>query len=846
MITGSLSFVLDKDHNYNTNFVLYPKSQREPVFKGKLVDKFYQYTWLSEYGGPTDYTFKRIKQSTNTIGMIEGTAFKVQQKAYDPTNLLNITDDSKITYTWKRDGTVIYELSSMNDLRGSSILEITSESCTREISGVYELEATNQFGTSVSEPMVIDVINRKYHPFLYKNLIVNGCGEQGLGNWTSDGDITVKTLATSNRNQFSIPQQVYQVGYFGPYSEEFEFSSYGNETTLKDWFSRTMDFNNFNFSTNGGAAYNRWIIKNFYPCLVPTDGFAGGAQSGFFPSWDYLDTYNKNNSLYKLGNVIQQSKTYITREKIKFGIYGGKAKGLTYQDISVSDISGMVDGEYYGVDRLVAHFFAYVGIGISTYKLEYVDGSTGAAVEDNMIPISLYKYKVGSLNGRPSFIPQHPNATTLSQYAASSFDTGARDKYARKIKPGTKIALTPVCYDKTDIRLDFISENGTVISSTNIPGPTEKDIWAVKEKFFVPYTIGNLYGWTTNATDQEFTVYSQSYTTIDAIRGVGATKDAHTEWIKKYHYPLFDSRWDMFGPNSSKVTLKASDTDDGAQARKQEAIDHYGFGKNFLEQYGNTTIPLWHIEGADNSKFDRGAAAFFGIHRDVVVPKGTRTIRVNIIFNHTSEALYDTNPRLKRWRNQTIYYDVFTKDEPSVQLVEYGNPRCAVTATHLSLHPNNVVISEDYNTYSVNVFGSVWYQELMKLSAGANRFSTVVPQSYNLNNLTYTASVSQIPQVLDLNDVTATQMALNLATVLGQTNANALDTGSGIPIPPPEPPPAPVTIEASTGSIDPNIPPAEGGPTGSFDSGSLEPSGSLSNDPNTIIFDSGSNPIGGG
>ena len=845
MITGSLSFVLDKDHNYNTDFVLYPKSQRQPIFKGNIVDKFYQFTWLSEYGGPLDYTFKRIKQSTNVIGMLEGTSFRVQFKAYDPTNLMNITDDSKITYTWKRDGSVLYELSSMNNLRGSSMLTITSESCTRDISGTYELEATNQFGTAITEPLVIDVINRKYHPFLYKNLVVNGCGEQGLSSWTSDGDITVKTLSTGNRNQWSIPNQVYQVSYFGPYSEEFEFSSNGNETNLNEWFTRTKDSSNFDFNQNSGASYNRWIIKSFHPNLVSTDGFEGGAQSGFFPSWDYLDTYNKNNQLYKLGNIIQQSKTYITREKIKFSIYGGKAKGLTYQDISVSDISGMVDGEYYGVDRLVAHFFAYVGIGISSYKIEYVDGATGAVVEDNAIPISLYKYKVGSLNGKPSFIPQHPNASTLNTYAASSFNNSLRENYARKIKPGTTIQLTPVCYDKTDIRLDFLSENGTTISSTTIPGPTERDIWAVKEKFFVPYYIGNLYGWATNATNQEFQIYSQSYTTIDAVRANGATKDAHTEWIRKYHYPLFDSRWEMFGPNSGPTTLKASDTSDAAKARKEEAIKHYGFGKNFLEQYGNTTIPLWAVEGA-GTRYDKGAAAFFGIHRDVVVPKGTRTIRVNIIFNHNSEAMYDANPRLKKWRNQNIYYDVFTKDEPSVKLVEYGNPRCAVTATHLSLHPNNVTISDDYNTYNVNLSGSVWYRELEKLSGGSNAFNTVVPQSYNIDNVTYVASVSEVPPILQLNDLTATPMHIDITTLSGQTNPNALESGSGIPIPLPEPPPPAVVIEPSTGSVDPNIPPAEGGPTGSFDSSSFEPSGSLSNDPSTIIFDSGSNPIGGG
>ncbi len=792
MLTGSLSFVRDKSQNYNTEFRLYPKSQRTPFFAQSPVEKFEQYTWVSEYANPNDYTLKKIRQSGNVVGMLEGTAFRINIKALDPTNLFDVTNDSKITYIWKRDGAVLYEYSSQNNLRGTSILQITSESCTRDISGLYELEATNKFGTTISEPITIDVINRKYHPYLYKNLLINGSGEQGVSEWTTDSDVTVNTLASSNRNQWSIPQQLYEVTYNSPYPEDFYFSSYGNETTLAEWFTKTQDASQFNFATNQLGQYNKWIIKNFHPCLVPTDGAIqngirlGGPQDSFYPSWDYIDSYNQNGLLYSLGNIINKTKTYITRDKIKFSVFGGKAKSIAYQDISVSDISGMVDGEYYGIDKLVAHFFAYVGIGISGYKLEYEDPNTGTTVEENTIPVSLYNYKVGSLNNKPPFIPLLPNAAQYTN-AVGSYDDGSRDKFAKKIKKGTKIKLTPVAYDTTEIRLDFLSINNETISTETIQGPTERDIWAIKEKFFIPYYVGNLYGWCTDASDQEFYFYSQSFTSMDAIRGLDDAskpiKDVRAEWVQKYHYPLVDSEWEVARRNSAfkLITKKPSDRE-----VKEEAIERYGFNRSFLEQYGETKIPLWYVDGIVGSRYDRGAAAFFGIQKNIVVPRGTRTIRVNIIFNHTSEALYDSNPRTKNWSKQTIYYDYFTREGANDKLIEYGNPRCGVTATHLSLHPDVVQVSEDYNTYEVNLTGSVWYQELQRLN-NPNEYRSIEQKSYNLNNLAYNYSVSTIPQIQPINNILSPISIADIAVLYGQTNPYALNTGSGVTIPDTQP-----------------------------------------------------------
>ena len=791
MITGSLDFVRDKNQNYNTEFRLFPKAQRTPVFNNTPTNAFKQYTWLSEYVDPTNYTLKNIIPSSNRIGMLEGTSFQINLPAADPSNLFDPTDDSKITYVWKRDGSTLFEYSGLNNLRGTSIITITSESCTRDVSGVYELEATNRYGTTISEPITIDVINRKYSPILYKNLIINGSGEQGTSEWVADADITTKAFTLANRNQFSIPKEVYSIVYDGPYTEQFNFSIYPNETALSRWFTNLKDFSSsFDYGSKPSAGYNRWIVKEFLPCLVPTDGGTGRSQDSFFPSWDYIDTYNKNKALYQLQDVIQQSKTYITRDKLKFTKYGGKAKSLVYQNIDLTNSAEIIDGEVYGVDSVVAHFFAYIGIGISNYTLKYVDSSTDAIVEENTIPTNLFNYKVGSLNGKPALLPVYLNEKNLKGIQ-SSFDITQRDKYAKpiKIKENTTIAIEPVTYDQTDIRLDFINVNGDVISSEVVPGPTERDIWAVKEKFYVPYHIGNLYSWFTDATNQEFTVYSQSYTTINAIRAVDdssfGTQDINAAWIKKYYYPLLnlESDWDVARTRGDLYAIKNSQDAD-AVGKKQEAILNYGFDESFIERYGPTQVPLWYdYTDGNKTQYDRGAAAFFGIQKDVVVPKGTRSIRVNIIFNHTSETIYDANPKLKNWTDQNIYLDYFTRAENSDRLVEYGNPRCGVTAAHLSLHPNRVEISEDYNTYNINLTGSVWKQELDKLDPIQNPTAFNTVRNGDPATLEYKYSMSTIPELatsaLPAEPITVADISVLAAQNTippTQTESGSLDT----------------------------------------------------------------------
>lgn len=809
MITGSLQYLKDKNREYFTNFQLYPKSVIEPEILDAPIDVFRQSTWVSSivYDNNVNKYYAVLQnkpQILNTVEMTEGTAFNIKVTAIDPTMLgasNSVYDDKNLQYKWLKNDGILYEYSNINNFKGTNELIITSESCTRDRSGTYRLSVTNikTGGTTLSQPITINVLDLKTHPILYKNLLKNGCGEQDMDGWSKDSDIVTSRFAINSKQDCkSILPEVYQLGA-SEYTSEFKFVLGRINTKLSIWFPK-------NYTPSAGDNdYWRWLLR-FKPMLVPTDGQHNTADQSdyFYPSWNYIDTYNKNNNLVKLGDIIKRSQTYITRNKIKFITYGGKPLATAQQTVNISQASNMVDGKVYGIDSVYAHFFAYVGIGISNYKLEYVD-TGGNVIEDNLIPTTFYKYKLGILNDKPPFIPRHPEEDTLTvdkyQYylwatttdnssknpnynkvLAKKYSTTNRDKYAVKIKEGTKIQLTPVCYDKTNIMLEFLGDDESVIGSETIPGPTERDIWAIKEKFFLPLHIGNLYGWTTNASDQEFWFYSQSFTTMNAILGVDNNqlqkKDINAEWCKKYYYQHLRSIYDFSlpvgygrGPGTIVTIKKPADMANESEAKRNDNLNYidtvvnswYKFNKNFLynEENGITRdgvkISLGSEQGT-RDQYDHGAAAFFAVQRDIEIPTGTRFIRATIMFSHASDAMQDENPKIKDWSKQTIYYDVFSKNSVSEQRVDYGNPRCAVTAMHLSLHPNAVIAGEDYNTYQVNLSGSVWDMELKRLES-VNEFNSVVDQSYQLSNLQYRYNTSTMP-VQQLNTYTEQQSSV--------------------------------------------------------------------------------------
>lgn len=717
-----LKKVKRKDQNYNTEFRLYPQARREPEFTVQPLETFRQFTWISSFTG-SSYDFVKINQTTPTINMLEGTEFGISSFIRDPSNMLNPAYDKNITYIWRRDGSPLYEINRQNNVRGAKSFYVSGSDCRRDLSGTYQLEARNRYGSAFSEPFELNIIDKKFHPFLFNNLIVNPCGAKGLEGWVGDGDFKVDEFSFDNRTQWSIPGEVYKP-QTSPYVEQFNFSFYPNETRLSHWFEKTKDPSNFDPS-NPLSGYNRWIISNFQPNIVDTDDHGWGNWASFFPSWDYLDGVNKNDTRYQLKDIVSRSKTYFTRDKIKFTIYGGNPKCQAYQDIDVSEAASLIDGETYGVDRIVAHFFAYIGVGISKYNVKYID-ELNDKQRDNTIPLTWDLYLSGAYapqTTKPVLIPLYTGSAPTPLDCHCCGDKGLNGPFVYTLN-GEPIDINPVTDDITDIRLDFLDASEGLIDSKLLKGPDDRDIWAVKEKFFVPYYLGNLYSWMFDCKDEEFNIYNQRYTTMNAIRGVDDTgslsdKDINAAWMQEYHYPLYDKLSDEY--------LRVN-------------------------------------------KSDRGAAAMFGINENVVVPKGTRTIRVNIIFNHNSNTIFDTNPRIKDWDDQEIYYDYYTNAQTSQRLFEYGNPRCGVTGMHLSLHPNNVQISKDYNTYLVPL-GNVWYKRRAELGL-VDKFWTVTNQGTPVSSLQYVDIRPDTIITFANQSFAGPTSVYNLAQQLGATGLN--------------------------------------------------------------------------
>lgn len=877
---GQLQLLQSKIRDYlTTDFELIPKSYRDPYVIETPLQAFSQKTWLAElvFDDTTNIYYGVLQNKPHildTVSMVEGTSFDIKYTVLDPTILTNqgmdMVDDRNLEYRWLKDDGVLHEFSNINNFKGTNTLTIPSESCTFDKTGVYKLQITNRKtgGTTTTSGLTINVLNLKEHPLLYKNLLKNGCGEQDMDSWTKESDIyTQKFGSDDNRRFLSIQPEIYKVYKGSGYQWDFKFPLWNPEAKLSQYFdilrqsipnttSSLKDLNPFK-GWDPDAGYLKWILKSARPLIVDTDfpnSAEVGGSGGFFPSWQYIDSYNKNNNEIKLENIITKAKSYITRDKIKFAINGGKAISTAQQIIDVSNAGELIDSKVYGVTNVFAHFFAYAGIGITSYKIQFTD-QFGSLVEDNMIPVKSIDYKIGMFNDKP-LLPFHPRVAeytkettpTLwmnwenksnpyynSTTAATKYDTAKRDFYSRKLADPTgmttgagqqfqgaageqdyRIVITPVCADKVDFNIEFLGADQEVIASEYIPGPTEKDIWAVKEKFYMPWHIANLYGWFTNATTEKFYIYDQPYTSIDAILGVDdhsrPNKDANAEFIQKFIYPLIDNRWsfDYKGVplvNFIKKSEIPKDTEEwlirDIQSEYDAYVENLGLESNFLynpenkfpkttqiyliKGGGRKTVPQYILPKYPNEThqeykgFDQGAAAMFGIQQDIAIPLDTRYIRVKVNFTHTSDALNDENPKAKSWTKQTIYINPFTTTANSKQLVDYGNPRTGVTAMHLSLHPNRVDIMDDRVTYKVNLSGSVWQQELLRLE-NVNEYNSIVPQGYDISNLRYKYSVATLPepppptnnnQITDINSVNQ---------YYGNINLQILDSTQQLPL----------------------------------------------------------------
>ena len=265
-------------------------------------------------------------------------------------------------------------------------------------------------------------------------------------------------------------------------------------------------------------------------------------------------------------------------------------------------------------------------------------------------------------------------------------------------KPNTNIEITPLVEDTTQIKIEFLNSADTVLDSHVLDGPDAKDVWAIKEKVYFPLTLNpifqfvnsNIYG-----GGNPITVFGQTYTHTKAL----------APW---FTYITREVGFGMLelGINSLNAdgTFKANPgmgiiKDTNARF----LLNKYNFGP-----YGSTYPRLGDISIKGNTHralYDHGAAAMFGVGKNIIIPPNTKSAKVTVTFTHNS-PIYDD---LKKLDNSELYgniYDDSSKmgtqiNKKYFKLQEYGAPRCGITQMKFIVAPNSIETTGKHTTFSL-------------------------------------------------------------------------------------------------------------------------------------------------
>lgn len=652
-------------------FELMPTNPVAPLIVSQPVRNINQNTHIvSVEKGIVNYQPININQSI--IKLVKDTAFNFYLVAADPSNTSDRNNTQGLSYKWRKDGSYVYNVNNINGGVGVPGIAFDAEISTPLLTGQWICEVSNEFGVTESQPLDIEIVDLLQHPKLYTNLILNGDGDGGLDGWISDPDIQSSPFLNNSfltRNFGS-----YRLGNFITFDSgsdttsktpfQFRFSSADGYNLFYRWYSKRLQldptFANPFIKSNPQLLNEseQWVSFYALPQIVANEDYIFNDYAAFFPGIRWMDLYNKNNKNNLIGLTSEfsnQTPSYFTRLPIKFEKFNGRAVQSMTQTVDVSDISDYVDGNVIGVNEIISQFFAYVGIGISDYKI--VLQTTEGEKELNYYVADteeIYNKLVGSSN---------------------ALEPG--EKYS--LIPNSDIKIVPKCYDQVYIDLDYLDEQNSVISSTRIDGPTDRDIWALKEKTYFPLSLFGLFEFI-EPNNNTIKVFDQKYTDTNSLLPLFQQETG-----------LFTYGWESPIPSQLGLSDKAA----------LHLLNKYDFLK------WKTAYPgyVWYANRPDNwlkALPDYGAAAMIGVGKDIAIPVGTRSIRVRISFTHDSPMFRDINPQSKGWTSQELYSDETGQTSGvSKRLVEYGNPRCGITKMKLVLFPNKIELSEDYVSYNL-------------------------------------------------------------------------------------------------------------------------------------------------
>lgn len=320
-----------------------------------------------------------------TIKINLGSTFEFKLSAQQPPvfNIENgipkiIQSNTGLNYVWRKDGKIVtsYIIDSLNSRLTVENEVLKFENVQPEHAGAYTCEVSNDIGTTVSEPLNIEILNLDFDSYFYKNLVRNPYGKDGTNDWeTNNEDLTTKPFSSIPSSDFARPNRV-------------------------DLFGYTSDM--------------------LYPRPYQID-------SGIIKGLDLTKDLVKGGS-------------YFTRTRYKFDKKDGSFLVRAYQDIDLSEIEWLVKGGVYGVEGVRAMFSCYIGNALPSYipVEQLMDPST--RIKPSSYVMGKPRLSIENfLNSGPSYgitenvyvtLEEYANETRLATRILQDFET-SETKYDR-------------------------------------------------------------------------------------------------------------------------------------------------------------------------------------------------------------------------------------------------------------------------------------------------------------------------------------------------------------------------------------------------------------------------------
>ena len=504
-------------------FFLMPENPIPPAIVSDLSQNIRQKTWVETYE-ENQPVFFEIQPIFGVFTVVAGTTLEMFIIAEDPSlvDADKLGNDSGLQYVWKKDGSAIVAINSLENGKGIRGLSVPGADVNSEISGVYTCEVSNAYGTTISSRVRLQVIEPLKHPMLFKNLLKNGSSTQ---DWVFDVDVITRSFledTTLTRHFGSLPRFMYYDfdadRIVGGIPEDFRFCQGGHSGILfhilQSWYKKDKNLFNLQDSSNPDAAlegWMSWILTSYPSQIVPNEDLDSWKYAGFFPGLKWIDSYNRNTSkVIGLQNEAENNAlTYITRDRIKFKKNNGRVKSTCNQEIDVSSINQVIDGNVVGIQQLNAQFFAYVGAGITGYKIKATTAD-GEKIFNWFVldPDDFFSRLKSSVDKRP------------------------------KLVEGSVIEIIPLMEDTTQISIIAKNANNLELSRVDLDGPGVQDVFAIKEKAQLPimwYPIFDMF--LTN--NNPIKIFGQTYSTTESLLELmSPNPDIPSQTIAGYTYRL--------------------------------------------------------------------------------------------------------------------------------------------------------------------------------------------------------------------------------------------------------------------------------------------------------------------